>query len=408
VLDQTKTTGPGKPVRLLTAVVDPSCWIVEPMWLHQGWLTWTSTKFNFERSYLLPLPSVDLAGTRPEPARYFDALCMTRQIFAELKRPEPTLGVDGRLTWKLTADPLLPVGAQVVWSEHSERGDLPTWTSHLGFAKEDRDCLGRWRPEGSDDYIRHMEVTVRRVQRAVAQAVRSGLGRGDVVCESVAIAELMTRLTDRGFSAEAVVQVGSTFDLPATPLPGLPPIVTEQNKDQEEADGRAQAEADAASQAEYWKWRMQVPLRGPGDPVFERHHAPASTPLADPEQNEGNAGAGAAGEVLVTTPPGSPSPSAEPLGAGLGGEYVVSISGRTRFRRLHAVGQCWRVPGKDYREWAPLADLRPDRYDAICKDCWPEWRQVQALAKCQEADRVAVREDGVSSSDEESSSSQSS
>eukprot|EP00972_Heterocapsa_arctica_P063172 9320520-Heterocapsa_arctica.AAC.1 len=66
-----------------------------------------------------------------------------------------------------------------MWSEHSERGDVPTWTSHLGVSQEDRDCLGYWRPEGSSAYIRRMEITGRRVQRAVAQAVRRDLGRED-------------------------------------------------------------------------------------------------------------------------------------------------------------------------------------------------------------------------------------
>eukprot|EP00972_Heterocapsa_arctica_P041130 6061887-Heterocapsa_arctica.AAC.1 len=69
-----------------------------------------------------------------------------------------------------------------------------------------------------------MELTVRRVQRAVAQAVRRDLGREDVVCESFAITGPLTRLTDRGFRAEALGQVMDAFYLPATPLPGPPPI----------------------------------------------------------------------------------------------------------------------------------------------------------------------------------------
>eukprot|EP00972_Heterocapsa_arctica_P040577 5980164-Heterocapsa_arctica.AAC.1 len=34
-LDQTGTTGPGKPVRPLTAVVDPECYVANPGWLAQ-------------------------------------------------------------------------------------------------------------------------------------------------------------------------------------------------------------------------------------------------------------------------------------------------------------------------------------------------------------------------------------
>ena len=53
--------------------------------------------------------------------------------------------------------------------------------------------------------------------------------------------------------------------------------------------------------------------------------------------------------------------------------YVVSIQARSRFRRLHFIGLCHRVPGLDYKIFEVLGDSRPPRssYTAVCKDCWP-------------------------------------
>eukprot|EP00972_Heterocapsa_arctica_P090519 13355605-Heterocapsa_arctica.AAC.1 len=67
-------------------------------------------------------------------------------------------------------------------------------------------------------------ITVQRVQRAVAPAGRHDLGRVHVFGESVAITGLLTTLTDRRFGTEALVQGLDAFYLPATPLPGPPPI----------------------------------------------------------------------------------------------------------------------------------------------------------------------------------------
>ncbi len=54
------------------------------------------------------------------------------------------------------------------------------------------------------------------------------------------------------------------------------------------------------------------------------------------------------------------------------GSYVVCISGHKKLRRLHRVGNCFRIPGvhylvfKDYGSQCP-----PSRsYDVICLDCW--------------------------------------
>ena len=87
--------------------------------------------------------------------------------------------------------------------------------------------------------------------------------------------------------------------------------------------------------------------------------------------------AAAASEALAT-PPGVAEAQDGEDGSGAVQGYVVSIVGRRRFRRLHFVGLCGRVPGIDYLDFAEYGDLRPspEDYDAICRKCWKsdsEW-----------------------------------
>ena len=50
--------------------------------------------------------------------------------------------------------------------------------------------------------------------------------------------------------------------------------------------------------------------------------------------------------------------------------YVISVCGR--IRRLHLLGACWMVPGRDYAQWESYGRSRPapDTYTTFCKRCW--------------------------------------
>jgi len=54
----------------------------------------------------------------------------------------------------------------------------------------------------------------------------------------------------------------------------------------------------------------------------------------------------------------------------LRGLFVVSLSGSVR--RLHRVGDCWRVPGQDYLRFEVLGDTMPEAssYTCVCKFCF--------------------------------------
>ena len=55
------------------------------------------------------------------------------------------------------------------------------------------------------------------------------------------------------------------------------------------------------------------------------------------------------------------------------GDYVVSVTEKRGFRRLHQLGRCYRVPGLHYTQWLTLGSGRPTpiEYDDFCRNCWP-------------------------------------
>ena len=67
----------------------------------------------------------------------------------------------------------LPIVVRTYWSEHSERTVLPTGLSLKPIPPADRDMLGRWKPEGSDIYMRAYGGRVARLQAIYVDAARS-------------------------------------------------------------------------------------------------------------------------------------------------------------------------------------------------------------------------------------------
>ena len=57
------------------------------------------------------------------------------------------------------------------------------------------------------------------------------------------------------------------------------------------------------------------------------------------------------------------------------GNYVISVQSRSRFRRLHRVGGCWRQAGRDFKEFQVMGVQLPgtDSYDAPCIQCFKDF-----------------------------------
>ena len=86
LLRRTKTSGPGKKMKVLPIYVSQEAWISRP-WLDTGLELWRRPELNYSRDYFLCLPSQDLLGSCRLRARYTDAVGFSKALFSLLKVP---------------------------------------------------------------------------------------------------------------------------------------------------------------------------------------------------------------------------------------------------------------------------------------------------------------------------------
>ena len=65
--------------------------------------------------------------------------------------------------------------------------------------------------------------------------------------------------------------------------------------------------------------------------------------------------------------------------------YIVAISQRGRFRRLHFAGTCWRIPGLHYHKFEDYGDTVPTAVHARCSDCFPSDSAAERKLEAEEA-----------------------
>lgn len=322
-ITSTKTTGPGKKVELLKAYVSRGAWLLEEGWLETGWLLFTGPSGG--RDFFLPLPGRGEKVLSDKEPTYMDACGVSRKIngcLMELKterRPDGLLHTvrDERGNHRHL---LLP-GVQTLWTEHGDRSTLVNWAARLGMPLEVRNALGRWSPQGSDEYLRTTRSTVLDTQNVLGERLRRA-PEGDPMGEEDTLARLRVHLTEKGFHEE---------------------LIDEQLR-------------------RLRSWR--VPEAG------------AFLELRELDVD---------GFALVgAVAPGTPKvdSSDEDVGAGLevpqDGEWVISQARQGKARTLHQVGRCWRLPGRHYRWFAEttedmaLLGAAGGRYEHACRDCFRE------------------------------------
>jgi hypothetical protein len=166
VLERSKTSGPGRRCRHLPFFVSHNAFLGNPGWLRCGYDLMKSSSLAFPRDYLVPLAAPEYDGVIHKMARYQDRALYGRALLVDL---EPTLS-DGIPTKFLAAWPR----AAGYWTEHSERNFLPTVAAALGFDKNQRDYIGRWKPGAqSDDYVRSARQILDKLQGEVARRLRA-------------------------------------------------------------------------------------------------------------------------------------------------------------------------------------------------------------------------------------------
>jgi len=164
----TKTTGPGKRVRQLPVAVSHMAYIVEQFWQVE-WLELISVHLPADKDYLLEVPSKDFRSGTGTRLRHAQSTALTHLIVAELTVPILVNGI-----WTESDTPILPHELADLFSEHSPRCVLPSVAILVEDDQTKRDCLGRWKPSGSDDYVRTYRSVVTNIQLKVAISMRAG------------------------------------------------------------------------------------------------------------------------------------------------------------------------------------------------------------------------------------------
>lgn len=158
ILRTTKTSGPSKRVQELPVCVSEHAFVSNPFWLKTGFDLFKKHA-PFGRDYLLPKLNDEWSAFRKVMASYNDISAYSSRVRRRLKRP----GEDDCIIHPVLA---------AFWTEHSERATVPTGLALLRAQKEERDMLGRWKPDGSDTYIRMYNGVIARLQQQFAKSAR--------------------------------------------------------------------------------------------------------------------------------------------------------------------------------------------------------------------------------------------
>ena len=157
VLSRSKTLGTDKTVGSRPVFVHAACFVRERNWLSVGWRILLEAA-NFDRDYLLPVPTSSLQGCLQAELLYAAGFAILNRLLCALQFSE--------------SQRLVPQVAHF-WTPHSGRSFMPSCAAVLGFEKSQRDFLGGWSAHGSDRYARIAKLRVGNMQKAAIRAIHS-------------------------------------------------------------------------------------------------------------------------------------------------------------------------------------------------------------------------------------------
>ena len=325
ILSVTKTTGPGKKVALLKIHVNRDAWLDDGRWLEEGWAIWeamSAEKGFKDRDFFLPMPSRDLEGVVRRMSHYYTAAQMSQALFSELG----PRGAGGEVK-------LLEAGVGTLWTEHSERVTLRTWSAAAGVPDRVMKLLGRWAPSVDQGYERQNRKDVLKAQEVVATFIRRSLGGNDPFDESLVMQAVAERMDYLGYNEHEIAE--------------------QVSKLRSFSRGKDTTSGKRFPLESVGEW--EDPMDGDeDDPVGPRKEQVQEDMV---EQEEEISDAEGSGAVQV------------PLG-----HYVISVVGRSKRRMLHRVGECFRRPGEHYSvfEWIGAEPPSSDKFHRACMVCFPK------------------------------------
>ena len=101
--------------------------------------------------------------------------------------------------WSLSGESLLPGALAGGWTNHSERSTLTSALAAIGVGKDHRNLIGRWSPEGSDDYVRTYRAAVRELIGRFINTILAGRSY-EAFDEEDAFATVEARIVEQGLS----------------------------------------------------------------------------------------------------------------------------------------------------------------------------------------------------------------
>ncbi|CAE7312401.1 abhd17c, partial [Symbiodinium microadriaticum] len=232
-LRRTKTSGASRRVKELPVCISERGYLARSGWLATGF-NLLKDHAGYKRDYLLPRLGSD-GGLERKMASYADAMVATAALLTAMG---------------------LPGVVQGFWTEHSERAILPTALSLQDVAPQDKDLLGRWKPEGSDTYARAFGGRVARLQAQFARAARRP-DRYEVLDERDIAATLEHWLEQRGVLndsqiAELVEPLRETWRTAKLDDPdgevGVPPFVVPEDLSRDSSASESSEQSSPSKQ----------------------------------------------------------------------------------------------------------------------------------------------------------------
>ncbi len=344
-LTRTKTTGCGKKVERRPSGVSCQAYLVVADWLEKGWTLWQDLA-PYERDYFLVAPRPDLQQTIARELKYGEAAGWSRALL--------------RLLLLDLAEHSVVDAAAASFTEHSGRSFLVSAALSLGADDSHLLPVGGWSASPARSYMRTARQRLLQVQHQVAQLGRDRLGGQDEYGEGETLRNLRARLVAGGHDAGEVDKLCAGLCVFPEASGGSPLWKTVAHGPEDNVDDGAGPRDESAPGARGGSLAAGAGPRGSAS-------AGSSTDAAPPRQ-----GSHSVDGRDIQLPGNNPRLPSDAKG------YVVSISKKTGYRRLHALGRCYRVPGIDYGQFELLGeDPPPERlYDGYCAQCWKSGTSV--------------------------------
>ncbi len=325
----TKTTGKEKTVQVRMGAISAGAYLQEKDWL-QTWMNLMAMTVTHDRDYLMSPPGKDPHSAALKELTYAEAAGWSRAL---LLRFGVKLGMTEQAAGWMSH----------YFTEHSERSTLTTIGMAMGHTEEYLKPLGGWGATSAQRYMKAAVTRMQEIQDEVAHMLRKQWGAGDLVGEAIQIEALARYLQDRGIDKQDAIRqayLNAATDgkrCETTSAAGT----SSSTSTTMEIEGQAAARTTAGEAAPAQKRRQGVKGTAIGlNPaaVEEQHDLKYLSGL--PESERG---------------------------------YVVSITAKTRFRRLHFLGACCRIPGIHYMDYELYGSTKPGEYDYHdhCRQCWP-------------------------------------